>query len=170
VLLNWQWWLLYIWCCFDNVLNVFDYQCFQILSECNKAEQWLREKSQQQDAMPRNTDPVLWSSDIKSRKEDLDMYYSSSCFICMPKISTLYCYTCVGQKTQNIWNQLYISYWNLNFQVGTRSISVKIGKLKDVNRKGSNHSFGSIVYWTYYTENLTYFVFRSINILITVTL
>ncbi|KAE8125563.1 hypothetical protein FH972_020352 [Carpinus fangiana] len=44
-----------------------------IINECNKAEQWLREKSQQQEAMPKNTDPVLWSSDIKSRKEDLDM-------------------------------------------------------------------------------------------------
>lgn len=44
-----------------------------IINECNTAEQWLREKTQQQDAMPKNTDPVLWSSDIKSRKEDLDM-------------------------------------------------------------------------------------------------
>ncbi|XP_075668105.1 heat shock 70 kDa protein 16-like isoform X1 [Castanea sativa] len=44
-----------------------------IINECNKAEQWLREKSQLQDSMPKNTDPVLWSADIKSRKEDLDM-------------------------------------------------------------------------------------------------
>ncbi|KAL0000831.1 hypothetical protein SO802_014612 [Lithocarpus litseifolius] len=44
-----------------------------IVNECNKAEQWLREKSQLQDSMPKNTDPVLWSADIKRRKEDLDM-------------------------------------------------------------------------------------------------
>ncbi|KAG2682252.1 hypothetical protein I3760_11G183200 [Carya illinoinensis] len=43
-----------------------------IINECNKAEKWLTEKSQQQDAMPKNMDPVLWSSDIQSRKEDLD--------------------------------------------------------------------------------------------------
>ncbi|KAF5478898.1 hypothetical protein F2P56_005420 [Juglans regia] len=43
-----------------------------IINECNKAEKWLIEKSQQQDAMPKNMDPVLWSSDIQSRKEDLD--------------------------------------------------------------------------------------------------
>lgn len=46
---------------------------FQIVDECNKAEQWLREKTQQQDSLPKNTDPVLWSSDIKSRAEDLEM-------------------------------------------------------------------------------------------------
>jgi heat shock protein 4 len=44
-----------------------------ITNECNKAEHWLREKSQLQDSMPKNADPVLWSADIKSRKEDLDM-------------------------------------------------------------------------------------------------
>lgn len=44
-----------------------------IINECNKAEQWLREESQKQEAMPKNTDPVLWSSEIRGRKEDLDM-------------------------------------------------------------------------------------------------
>ncbi|KAF5730551.1 heat shock 70 kDa protein 16 [Tripterygium wilfordii] len=43
-----------------------------IVTECNKAEQWLREKSQQQDLLPKNTDPVLWSSEIKSRAEELN--------------------------------------------------------------------------------------------------
>ncbi|XWS51874.1 hypothetical protein CRYUN_Cryun11dG0019500 [Craigia yunnanensis] len=44
-----------------------------IMNECNKAEQWLREKTQQQDSLPKNIDPLLWSSEIKSRKEDLNM-------------------------------------------------------------------------------------------------
>ncbi|KAK1582396.1 hypothetical protein Q3G72_014566 [Acer saccharum] len=42
-----------------------------IYNECNKAEEWLREKSQQQDFTPKNADPVLWSSEIRSRTEDL---------------------------------------------------------------------------------------------------
>lgn len=44
-----------------------------IVDECNKAEQWLREKTQQQESLPKNSNPVLWSSDIKSRAEDLEM-------------------------------------------------------------------------------------------------
>lgn len=44
-----------------------------VLKECLKAEQWLREKTQQQDALPKNTEPVLWSSDIRRRAEALDM-------------------------------------------------------------------------------------------------
>lgn len=43
-----------------------------ITDECNKAEQWLRERTQQQDSLPKNADPVLWSRDIKSRTEDLN--------------------------------------------------------------------------------------------------
>lgn len=54
---------------------------FQIINECNKAEKWLIEKSQQQDAMPKNMDPVLWTSDIQGRKEDLDAYYSCAFFL-----------------------------------------------------------------------------------------
>ncbi|KAI9115670.1 hypothetical protein K1719_013339 [Acacia pycnantha] len=42
-----------------------------IINECNKAEQWLREKLQQQDSMPKDNDPIIWSSDIKSKAEDL---------------------------------------------------------------------------------------------------
>lgn len=45
---------------------------FQIANECNKAEQWLSEKNKEQDSMPKNVDPVLWSSDIKSRIEELN--------------------------------------------------------------------------------------------------
>ncbi|XP_007020850.2 PREDICTED: heat shock 70 kDa protein 16 [Theobroma cacao] len=44
-----------------------------IINECNKAEEWLREKTQQQDSLPKNIDPPLWSSEIKSRTEDLNM-------------------------------------------------------------------------------------------------
>ncbi|KAJ6376571.1 hypothetical protein OIU76_025677 [Salix suchowensis] len=43
-----------------------------ITDECNKAEQWLRERIQQQDSLPKNADPVLWSRDIKNRIEDLN--------------------------------------------------------------------------------------------------
>ncbi|GMH05316.1 hypothetical protein Nepgr_007156 [Nepenthes gracilis] len=43
-----------------------------VLTECNKAEQWLREKSQQQDSLPKNVDPVLWSSHIRRKMEALD--------------------------------------------------------------------------------------------------
>ncbi|XP_019455969.1 PREDICTED: heat shock 70 kDa protein 16 isoform X3 [Lupinus angustifolius] len=45
----------------------------QIIDECNKAEQWLREKMQQQDSLPKCSDPVFWSSDIQSKKEELNM-------------------------------------------------------------------------------------------------
>ncbi|KAL4201207.1 hypothetical protein AMTRI_Chr02g257470 [Amborella trichopoda] len=43
-----------------------------VINECNKAEQWLREKTQLQDALPKNVDPVLWSYEIKRRAEALD--------------------------------------------------------------------------------------------------
>lgn len=43
-----------------------------IVNECEKAEQWLREKTQQQDFLPRNVDPVLWSSDIRSKTDELN--------------------------------------------------------------------------------------------------
>lgn len=43
-----------------------------IIDECNKAEKWLRERTQQQDSLPKNADPVLWSSEIKQKTEALD--------------------------------------------------------------------------------------------------
>ncbi|XP_059662185.1 heat shock 70 kDa protein 16 [Cornus florida] len=43
-----------------------------VFHECNKAEQWLREKTQQQDSLPKTADPILWSSDIKRKTEALD--------------------------------------------------------------------------------------------------
>lgn len=45
-----------------------------IINECNKAEQWLRERTQQQDSLPKNTNPVLWSKEIKSRTDDLNKF------------------------------------------------------------------------------------------------
>ncbi|KAJ6767334.1 HSC70CB ISOFORM G-RELATED [Salix purpurea] len=38
-----------------------------VIDECNKAEKWLQEKIQQQDSLPKNVDPVLWSSEIKRK-------------------------------------------------------------------------------------------------------
>ena len=45
---------------------------FQVIDECNKAEKWLQEKTQQQDSLPKNVDPVLWSSEIKRKTEGFD--------------------------------------------------------------------------------------------------
>ncbi|XP_052181221.1 heat shock 70 kDa protein 16 isoform X2 [Diospyros lotus] len=42
-----------------------------VLNECSKAEHWLREKTQLQDSLPKNTDPILWSSEIKKRTDAL---------------------------------------------------------------------------------------------------
>lgn len=41
-------------------------------NECSKAEHWLREKTQLQDSLPKNADPILWSSEIKRKVEALD--------------------------------------------------------------------------------------------------
>ncbi|XP_022981397.1 heat shock 70 kDa protein 16-like [Cucurbita maxima] len=43
-----------------------------ILGECDRVEQWLTEKSQQQELLPKNIDPLLWSSEIKTREHDFD--------------------------------------------------------------------------------------------------
>uniref|UniRef100_A0A7N0VB57 Uncharacterized protein n=1 Tax=Kalanchoe fedtschenkoi TaxID=63787 RepID=A0A7N0VB57_KALFE len=43
-----------------------------IIRECNKAELWLRERTQQQDSLPKNTDPVLWSNEIRHVKHNLE--------------------------------------------------------------------------------------------------
>ncbi|KAJ8763650.1 hypothetical protein K2173_003122 [Erythroxylum novogranatense] len=69
----------------DLVKNIVDYRTSvdslqpqdkeSILDECNKAEQWLREKTQQQESLPKNTDPVLWSRDIRNKTEDLNSAY-----------------------------------------------------------------------------------------------
>ncbi|KAL0442925.1 UNVERIFIED_CONTAM: Heat shock protein 16 [Sesamum latifolium] len=45
-----------------------------VIGECNKAEQWLREKTHHQDSLPKNADPILWSGEIKRKSEALDAY------------------------------------------------------------------------------------------------
>lgn len=43
-----------------------------VINECNKDEQWLRDK-ELLESIPKNADPVVWSSEIKRRMEALDM-------------------------------------------------------------------------------------------------
>ncbi|PIN21150.1 Molecular chaperones HSP105/HSP110/SSE1, HSP70 superfamily [Handroanthus impetiginosus] len=45
------------------------------IGECNKAEEWLQEKIQQQDSLPKNADPILWSSEITRKAEALNEMY-----------------------------------------------------------------------------------------------
>ncbi|CAK7351163.1 unnamed protein product [Dovyalis caffra] len=47
-----------------------------VIDECNKAERWLQDKIQQQDSLPTNVEPVLWSSEIKRKAEGFDAYCS----------------------------------------------------------------------------------------------
>lgn len=56
------------------VQSLATYERDAVINECNKAELWLREKSQQQDSLPKNADPVLWSHEIKKKTEALDTY------------------------------------------------------------------------------------------------
>ncbi|KAL8223659.1 hypothetical protein R6Q57_019134 [Mikania cordata] len=44
----------------------------KVLNECSEIENWLREKKQLQDSLPKHVDPVLLSSDIKKKIETLD--------------------------------------------------------------------------------------------------
>ncbi|XP_027167776.1 heat shock 70 kDa protein 15 [Coffea eugenioides] len=44
----------------------------KVLNECVEAEAWLREKKQQQDALPKYANPVLLSADIRRKAEALD--------------------------------------------------------------------------------------------------
>ncbi|MQL83355.1 hypothetical protein Taro_015825 [Colocasia esculenta] len=55
----------------ENVYNQKLDELKKVIEECNKAEQWIREQSQLQEPLPKNTDPILWSSDIKNRTEAL---------------------------------------------------------------------------------------------------
>ncbi|KAG6500822.1 hypothetical protein ZIOFF_040677 [Zingiber officinale] len=45
-----------------------------VVSECCEAEAWLREKQQQQDALPKYANPVLLFGDIKRKTEALDEF------------------------------------------------------------------------------------------------
>lgn len=44
-----------------------------VIDECSKAEEWLREKVTQQDSLPKDADPILWSTEIKRKSEALDL-------------------------------------------------------------------------------------------------
>ncbi|KAK9060490.1 hypothetical protein SSX86_021194 [Deinandra increscens subsp. villosa] len=44
----------------------------KVLNECSEAENWLREKKQLQDSLPKHADPVLLSSDIRKKAETID--------------------------------------------------------------------------------------------------
>ncbi|KVH92935.1 Heat shock protein 70 family, partial [Cynara cardunculus var. scolymus] len=44
----------------------------KVLSECSEAENWLKEKMQLQESLPKHADPVLLSSDIRKKAEALD--------------------------------------------------------------------------------------------------
>ncbi|KAL1560101.1 heat shock 70 kDa protein 16-like isoform X1 [Salvia divinorum] len=46
-----------------------------VIGECNKAEMWLQQKKQQQDLLPKNADPALWSSDITRKADALHAVY-----------------------------------------------------------------------------------------------
>ncbi|ERN03917.1 heat shock 70 kDa protein 14 [Amborella trichopoda] len=46
----------------------------KVVNECTEAEAWLREKKQQQDALPKHANPVLLSSDLKKKAETLDRF------------------------------------------------------------------------------------------------
>ncbi|MBA0778967.1 hypothetical protein Gotri_003252 [Gossypium trilobum] len=43
-----------------------------VTDECNKAERWLQEKSQQQDSLAKDVDPMVWSCEIKRKAEALE--------------------------------------------------------------------------------------------------
>ncbi|XP_039139577.1 heat shock 70 kDa protein 16-like isoform X1 [Dioscorea cayenensis subsp. rotundata] len=62
-------------CIVDNRLAVESLTTYErdaVFNECNKAEQWLRDKSQLQDSLPKNSDPVLWSHEINKMTASLD--------------------------------------------------------------------------------------------------
>lgn len=46
----------------------------KVLIECVEAEAWLREKKQQQDALPKYATPVLLSADIRKKAEAIDRF------------------------------------------------------------------------------------------------
>ncbi|XP_029130578.1 heat shock 70 kDa protein 15 [Cajanus cajan] len=46
----------------------------KVLNECVEAENWLREKKQQQDSLPKYTTPVLLSADIRKKAEAVDRF------------------------------------------------------------------------------------------------
>ncbi|KAG6776856.1 hypothetical protein POTOM_016646 [Populus tomentosa] len=66
-----------------------------VIDECNKAEKWLQEKTQQQDSLPKNVDPVLWSCEIKRKAEGFDAYYVITPFNFFTEADGFFCFrTC----------------------------------------------------------------------------
>lgn len=58
----------------------------QVISECNKAEDWYKDKKQQQDGLPKSSNPVLLAADIKKKTEFLDRYvHASREILCKPR-------------------------------------------------------------------------------------
>lgn len=109
------------WRLYNSILgNFFNDFIFhvQIISECYKAEQWLREIAQQQDSLPKNTDPILWSGDIKRRTEDLKLYYSCAFNFHFRKFMILlFYYSSAKVKTDNFHQCLCpLSIWYLIVQ------------------------------------------------------
>ncbi|KAH9714508.1 Heat shock 70 kDa protein 14 [Citrus sinensis] len=50
----------------------------KVLNECADAEAWVREKKQQQDALPKYAAPVLLLGDVRRKAEALDRYFFQS--------------------------------------------------------------------------------------------
>ncbi|KAL5072650.1 hypothetical protein RYX36_011634 [Vicia faba] len=46
----------------------------KVLNECVEAENWLREKKQQQDSLPKHANPVLLSAEIRKKAEAVDRF------------------------------------------------------------------------------------------------
>ncbi|GLJ18034.1 hypothetical protein SUGI_0318230 [Cryptomeria japonica] len=46
----------------------------KVVNECNDAEQWLKDKRQQQDLLPKHVNPVFLASDVKRKAETLDRF------------------------------------------------------------------------------------------------
>ncbi|PWA64282.1 heat shock protein 70 family [Artemisia annua] len=47
----------------------------EVLNECSKAENWLREAQQLQDTLPKHAEPVLLSANIRKKEEAIDRYF-----------------------------------------------------------------------------------------------
>lgn len=47
-------------------------ELFQVLNACSEAEAWLREKQQQQEALPKYATPVLRTAEVIKKTEEVD--------------------------------------------------------------------------------------------------